>query len=85
MVKSAKDDTDSAADELSPRKMLHNGIMETYFNLSPGHSRNSSGESGSSKGSGLIDEGSGLIDEGTEREEDSEKVASAGLSQLTVR
>jgi len=65
----------NSIDERSPRKMLHNGIMDTYF---PGHSRNSSEGSLSSKGSEVVCEDSG-------EEEREGKGASSGMSQLTVR
>ncbi len=68
--------SEDGIEEMSPRKMLHNGIMDTYF---PGHSRNSSGESSSSKDSGVMGADSGGEEEG-ERQ-----VPSGELSQLTVR
>ena len=55
--------------DLSPRGMLHNGIIETYFK-DLGHSRNSSSES---SGSGSVGE------------EEKRKDSNSGMSELTVR
>ncbi len=68
----------SESTAISPREMLHNGIMESLFKNSDHHSRNSSSESGSSKS------GCGPISEDDEMRGE-RKLSNSGLPELVVK